>query len=93
MLPEDIAKLFGQVAVGTPVRIINQSAKAGWYGGELYLEIHPPLEEDQAARDALVETVMLVIDEALFRRPGKVNKRAIEQAIARQNGLPTVISD
>jgi hypothetical protein len=40
-----------------------------------------------------VETVMLVIDEALFRRPGKVNKRAIEHAIARQTGMPVVISD
>jgi len=36
--------------------------------------------------------VMLVIDEALFRRPGKVNARAIERAISRQNGLPVVIS-
>ena len=93
MLPEDIERLFPQVPVGTPVRIINQSAKAGWYGGELYLEIHPPLEEDQAARDALLETVMLVIDEALFRRPGEVSQRAIEQAINRQSGMPTVISD
>ena len=93
MLPEDIERLFPQVPVGTPVRIINQSAKAGWYGGELYLEVHPPLEEDQVARDALVETVMLVIDEALFRRPGEVNQRAIEQAITRQSGMPTVISE
>jgi len=92
MLPEDVEKLFPQVPVGTPVNIINQPAKAGWYGGKLYLEIHPPLTEDQAGRDALRETALDVIDEALFRRPGSVDKAAIEKAIALQAGVPAVVS-
>jgi L,D-transpeptidase ErfK/SrfK len=92
MLPEDVEKLFPQVPVGTPVNIINQPAKAGWYGGKLYLEIHPPLTEDQAGRDALRETALDVIDEALFRRPGSVDEAAIEQAIALQAGVPAVVS-
>ena len=92
MLPEDVEKLFPQVPVGTPVNIINQPAKAGWYGGKLYLEIHPPLTEDQAGRDALRETALDVIDEALFRRPGSVDEAAIEQAIAQQAGVPAVVS-
>jgi L,D-transpeptidase ErfK/SrfK len=93
MLPEDIEYLFPQVPVGTPVRIINQPAKVGWHGGDLYLEVHPPLEEDQVGRDALTETVMTAIDEALFRRWGEVDEEAIQQAIARQSGVPVVISD
>jgi L,D-transpeptidase ErfK/SrfK len=41
LYPEDIEKLFHLVAVGTPVTVVNQPAKAGWAGGMLYLEVHP----------------------------------------------------
>ncbi len=92
MLPEDIAGLFPQVAIGTPVRIVNQPVKAGWYGGDLYLEVHPPLEEDQAGRDALFATAMEVIDEALFRRMVELDRFAVLEAIVAQSGIPTVIS-
>ncbi len=92
MLPEDIETLFPQVPIGTPVRIINQFVKAGWYGGDLYLEIHPPLEEDEAGREALFDTVLEVIDEALFRRMVELDRFAVLQAIAEQNGMPVVIS-
>ena len=44
LYPEDISRLFDAVSVGTPVRIINQPYKAGWYHGVLYFEAHPPLE-------------------------------------------------
>ncbi len=45
MFPEDIANLFKQVPVGTPVRIINQPYMAGIHDGQIYLEAHEPLEE------------------------------------------------
>lgn len=92
MLPEDIEQLFPQVAVGTRVRIINQPAKAGWFGDKLYLEVHPPLEEDQAGRDALVMTVMDVIDAAQTTRIADLDDEAIARVIAEQNGIPTIIS-
>lgn len=47
LYPEDIARLFKDVPVGTPVRIVNQPFKAGWLNGELYLESHEPLTEQQ----------------------------------------------
>jgi L,D-transpeptidase ErfK/SrfK len=45
LYPENISQLFEQVPVGTPVRIINQPFKAGWFNGELYVEAHHPLSE------------------------------------------------
>jgi L,D-transpeptidase ErfK/SrfK len=45
MYPEDIETLFRAVAVGTPVTVVNQPAKAGWSGGLLYLEVHPEQSE------------------------------------------------
>ena len=81
MLPEDIDLLFPQVPVGTAVRIINQPAKAGWHGGDLYLEVHPPLEEDRMSSAALRELAMLEIDQALFRRFGEIDAVAMERAL------------
>ena len=47
LFPEDIESLFSEVAVGTPVRIVNQPRLVGWQAGNLYLEVHPALEDDQ----------------------------------------------
>jgi len=92
MLPEDIHQLFPQLPVGTVVTIINQPAKVGWYGGELYLEVHPPLEEDEAGWASLRENVLAIIDDALFRRPVQVDDRTIERAIRHKSGMPVAIS-
>src|SRR5262245_4989769 len=35
LYPEDIAELYSRVAVGTPVRVVNEPVKLGWVGGEL----------------------------------------------------------
>ncbi|MCB1676133.1 MAG: L,D-transpeptidase family protein [Halioglobus sp.] len=92
MLPEDIEWLFPQVPVGTAVRIINQPAKVGWHGGDLYLEVHPPLEEERMSAAALREQAMLEIDRALFRRFGDIDAAAVERTLREQSGIPTVIS-
>jgi L,D-transpeptidase ErfK/SrfK len=92
MYPEDIEILFPEVSTETPVRLVNQPAKAGWLADTLYLEIHPPLEEDQAGRDALVDTVMSVVHTAQLQRPVTLSGRAINKAIEEQSGIPVPIS-
>ena len=44
MFPEDIDYLFRQVALNTPVRIINEPVKLGWDGDMLVMEAHPALD-------------------------------------------------
>lgn len=41
LYPEDIASLFGEVARGTPVHIVEQPYKLTWHQGELLLEVQP----------------------------------------------------
>jgi len=55
LFPEDIESLFSEVAVGTPVRIVNQPRLVGWQAGNLYLEVHPALEDDQRNLDAALD--------------------------------------
>ena len=94
MLPEDIAKLFPQLPTGTPVSIVNQPVKVGWYGGKLYIEVHPPLEEYPNDRGAMVEYVMVALDDAMARRSSSaaLNNQLIDEELSRQSGLPLVIS-
>ena len=52
MFPEDIEYLFPNVDVNTPVRIINEPVKLGWYADRLVMEVHPVLELPVAEPDA-----------------------------------------
>lgn len=45
LYPDHIAELFPLVAVGTPVRVVNEPVKLGWVGGELYLEVNPDADD------------------------------------------------
>mgnify|MGYP005835831517 CR=1 FL=1 len=45
MYPEDIAKLYELVPVGTPVTVVDQPIKLGWQGDELFIEAHPTLAQ------------------------------------------------
>jgi len=92
MLPEDIARLFPQIPVGTPVNIVNQPVKAGWHGGKLYLEVHPPLEEYPNDRRAVVQEAMIAVNDATSKKATRLDARVIEAEIDRQTGLPLVIS-
>lgn len=41
MYPEDIARLFDRVGVGSPVAIVDQPVKIGRSNGQIFLEVHP----------------------------------------------------
>ena len=62
MYPEDIVTMFNATRVGTPVHIVNQPLKVGIAGGNIYLEVHPHLEEEQeAANEVLFSAAVKLI--------------------------------
>ncbi|MFV8818604.1 L,D-transpeptidase family protein [Haliea sp. E17] len=92
LLPENIETLYETVPVGTPVRIINQPVKVGWYGDELYIQVYPPLEGASPEHSDLYTLAENAVDAALFQRPTSINVAAIERELARPSGLPVKIS-
>ncbi len=46
MFPEDIEYLIQRVPIDTPVRIVNEPVKIGWFGDKLVGEVHPVLEAE-----------------------------------------------
>jgi L,D-transpeptidase ErfK/SrfK len=44
--PEDIALLFDQIPIGTPVHVVNQPLLMGWHDGAIYVQALPVMEDD-----------------------------------------------
>ncbi|MDA8095327.1 MAG: L,D-transpeptidase family protein [Betaproteobacteria bacterium] len=67
LYPEDIARLFPQVPIGTPVRIVNQPFVTGWLNGKLYLAANRPLAENRATWPAEHRALVQVVRRAALR--------------------------
>lgn len=91
MYPNDIEQLFPKVKIGTKVQIVNQPVKVGWFADSLYLEVHPPLEEEGIDNDWLQEQANLLIDGMTETIAVNLNQQQIWSAIKRQTGVPVVI--
>jgi L,D-transpeptidase ErfK/SrfK len=84
LYPEDIEELFGMVPVGTPVQIVNQPYKVGLRGGDIYLEAHPALEEDneqfQGNMTSVVKSLVAITGERAYHVDWELAKQEIERA-------------
>jgi L,D-transpeptidase ErfK/SrfK len=98
LYPEDIAWLFENVPVGTPVTVVNQPIKLGRKQGELYIEVHPSLtqvdelEETGVAKpDPLPDQTDRILTAAGDDIP-RLDWSAIDRALSERTGLPTRIT-
>jgi len=92
LLPEDIAELFERVAVGTPVQILNQPVKTGWQDGVLYVEVHPPLDEDATPWSDLLRYTLERVYAELKNYPVVLDGRALRRAVEEMHGVPVAVS-
>ncbi len=92
LFPEDIENLFKEVSVGTPVRIIDQPYKAGWKSGRLYLELHPPLANDNNRVRDLTPIVKSVIAATRNKENHSVNWQMVQNLANNPQGIPKPIS-
>ena len=92
LYPEDIVELYDLVALGTPVRLVDQRVKAGWLGDELYLEVHPSpdLPQDDA-RPSMTDAVRAIIQVTSEGEQPPVDWKLVEAALVEANGVPAVV--
>lgn len=88
LYPEDILRLFEQVPKGTPVRIVNEPYQLGWLEGQLYLEAHTPLEDDQM--DATLRLANLLANH--LGEDHDIDFEKARKAIEQPLGVPVAIS-
>lgn len=92
LYPEDIARLFPEVPVGTPVRIINQPYMAGWRDGQLYLEAHEPLAEDARRWGDSLAPMEAAVQSSAAGLPDAVDWDKARQVAREARGIPVPIS-
>jgi L,D-transpeptidase ErfK/SrfK len=98
LYPEDIARLFREVSIGTPVRTIDQPATAGWQGDRLYVEVYPSkaqtqaIDTDSRVRADPAHGVAAVVTAAAGRDAGSVDWRAVAEAAKQRTGAPVVVA-
>jgi len=93
MYPKDIVTMYEATPVGTPVHIVNQPFKVGLAHGNIYLEVHPHLEEDVAAA---ADQYTRVVDKILSRTAGlevELSWPEIKQAVEMPTGIPRIVGN
>jgi L,D-transpeptidase ErfK/SrfK len=92
MYPEDVAALFALIPVGTKVRLVNEPVKVAWVDGRLFLEAHPPVDEEGQSVAPDVRDLSQKLKHAL----GGDDTAAVHWDLARAtlkaaNGMPTLV--
>ncbi len=98
LYPEDIAKLFNAVAVGTPVRAVDQPAAAAWIAIGLYVAVHPnkdqtdQIDTEQPVTPQQPSGLREVVAAAAGTAAQSVDWNAVDQAGAQRSGLPVEVA-
>ena len=93
MYPEHIVELYDLVDAGTPVTIVHQRVKAGWSGGEFFLEVHPNADvPEEDAIPSMTEAVRSIIRATPEggQRPA-IDWSRVEKALSAANGIPVAV--
>ena len=93
MYPEHIVELFELAAPGTRVTLVDQGVKSGWYGNELYVEVHPEADvSDAEARPSMVDAVTSIFAALSEGDPRvTIDWARVKEALATANGVPIVV--
>ena len=92
MYPEDIEELFAIIPVYTAVQIVNQPIKVGWQDKTLFLEVHPPMDEDLEIKQDLHCIAYTMILDAIENEDAILDIKTIKQALQEKSGMPVPIT-
>lgn len=92
LYPEGIEELFKMVSVGTKVNIIKQEMKVGWFGDQLFLEYHPPLEEDNVTPEVAMQRAINEVRQRVGERGLNVSEDLIRAVVTEASGMPVPVA-
>lgn len=91
MFPEDIEQLFRLVPVGTPVYLVNEPVKVAFVNGEVYLEAHPPVDDEGQVAAVQIEQFEALLDHALGATRTAVHWDLALSVLQAASGVPKLI--
>ena len=92
MYPEDIEQMYEITPVGTTVRLVDQPVKVGHFNGELFVESHEPLEEENLSTKVTLEQAREAIIAKIGPDMPGVDQTALEVAVEQASGIPVAVS-
>lgn len=88
MFPEDIEEFYKLVPVNTRVLMIDEPYKMGWHGEELFIEVHSPLEGQNAEQLHSLTNITRLLVSATQDRTVAIDWAKAEKAFIRASGVP-----
>jgi len=97
LYPEDIAKFYNDVPLGTPVRVVNQPFLFGWHDGQLYLQAYTVFEDDsrnwsKAQKSLLLKSMSPRLEKLLKSAGTQIDWQAVTQVANAPRGLAVPVS-
>ena len=91
MYPEDIERLFDLTPVGTRVALINEPVKISRFGGEVWLEVHPPVDEKGQVLGVDLEVFESRLNELLGDAQVIIDWEMALRALREATGMPVLV--
>ena len=91
MYPEDIERLFDLTPVGTRVTLINEPVKISRFGGEVWLEVHPPVDEKGQVINVDIEVFEARLNELLGEAEVIIDWEMALRALREATGMPVLV--
>jgi hypothetical protein len=91
MYPEDIEALFPQVPVNTPVWLVNEPVKVARINGQVWLEVHPPVDAEGQRAAVDLEGFYALANAALGETPAAIHWDFVLATLQEASGLPQMV--
>jgi L,D-transpeptidase ErfK/SrfK len=91
MYPEDIEALFPLVPLNTPVWLVNEPIKVARVNGQVWLEVHPPVDAQGQVTAVDIEGFYALANAALGETPAAIHWDYVLATLKEANGLPQMV--
>jgi len=91
MYPEDIEALFPLVPVNTPVWLVNEPVKVARVNGQVWLEVHPPVDAEGQRAAVDIENFYALANAALGETPAAIHWDFVLATLQQASGLPQMV--
>ena len=91
MYPEDIEALFPIVPMNTTVRLVNEPVKVARINGQVWLEVHPPVDAEGQITKVDLEGFYALANAALGDTPAAIHWDFVLATLQEASGIPQMI--
>ncbi|NBU24026.1 MAG: L,D-transpeptidase [Gammaproteobacteria bacterium] len=91
MYPEDVERLFDLTPVGTRVALVNEPLKLARFGGEVWVEVHPPIDAQGQSGAVDLEAFEARLNELLGEAEVIIDWDVALKALREAKGMPVLI--